>query len=69
MDLKARVTRTPPGPGQTTGSADGSAVGTGGAAAAVDVLNAEDDDGDDDAIPPQDFDYLTDGGHDEEEEL
>ncbi|PUU77052.1 armadillo-type protein [Tuber borchii] len=67
MELKARKATAPTttGPGHTVGSAN-DGPGTGGAAAAVNVLNTEDDEGDEDAPPPDDFEYITDGETEEE---
>jgi len=67
MELKARKATVPTAtsPGHTVGSVN-DGPGTGGAAAAVNVLNAEDDEGDEDAPLPEDFEYITDGETEEE---
>ncbi|PWW75040.1 26S proteasome regulatory complex, non-ATPase subcomplex, Rpn2/Psmd1 subunit [Tuber magnatum] len=67
MELKARKATVPTatGPSHTVGPVN-DGPGTGGAAAAVNVLNAEDDEGDEDAPLPEDFEYITDGETEEE---
>ena len=74
MELKSRKPLVTPSAGNTlAGQAGGdgtaesarSEVGTGGAEAAVNILNAEDDDGDEEAPVPDEFDYESEGEGDE----
>lgn len=59
LELKARKMPTISGPGQSVGGLSANQDNTGGAAAAVNILNAEDDEGDD-APMPEAFEYHTD---------
>lgn len=61
MEVKSRKSVTQPAGAVAGAAAAGSAVEEiGGAEAAVNILNAEDDDGADDAPLPDPFDYDTD---------
>lgn len=73
MELKSRKPAPPSGAGNIAGQnispAAGSSllgvsrgeVGGGGAEAAINILNAEDDDGDEDAPVPDEFEYESEG--------
>ncbi|KAI5851178.1 armadillo-type protein [Morchella snyderi] len=59
LELKVRKAPVTSGPGHSVGGS-ANQDNTGGAAAAVNILNAEDDEGDDDAPVPEEFEYHTD---------
>ncbi|KAF8471780.1 armadillo-type protein [Kalaharituber pfeilii] len=72
MEFKSRKPVPAQGPGNVTGSGSAAAgpsnlaaaqaaVGSGGAEAAVNILNAEDDDGEEDAPVPREFEYESEG--------
>jgi len=60
MEVKSRKSVTQPAGAAAGATAAGGAVGGGGAEAAVEILNAEDDDGAEDAPLPDPFEYDTD---------
>lgn len=60
LELKVRKAPATSGPGQSVGGSLANQDNIGGAAAAVNILNAEDDEGDDDAPVPEMFEYHTD---------
>lgn len=60
LELKVRKVPATSGHGQSVGGLSANQDNTGGAAAAVNILNAEDDEGDDDAPVPEGFEYHTD---------
>ena len=77
MELKSRKPAPSAGSGNTAGAnttpvgvspmlaASQGEVGSGGAEAAIHILNAEDEDGDEDAPLPHEFDYESGGEGDE----